>query len=170
MSSIVLIIGFWTIVFISNALLKVRNAQRAVLLRARKRVNRSISWLGNYRKYSRRYKEFLENNGISLSLCQVRWYTTSFNRSFVRFGKMHPYLLHVWFSVGVVVGVLLMFASVVILCLTLYKAFAKDAPEQVLTPVMPGVNVPWSQVLYYLITLTVSGVFHEFGHAISAVR
>lgn len=35
---------------------------------------------------------------------------------------------------------------------------------------MPGVNVPWSQVLYYLITLTVSGVFHEFGHAISAVR
>lgn len=146
MSSVVLIIGFWTILFISNALLK------------------------NYRKYSRRYKEFLENNGVSLSICQVRWYTTSFNRSFVRFGKMHPYLLHVWFSVGVVVGVLLMFASVVILCLTLYKAFAKDAPEQVLTPVMPGVNVPWSQVLYYLITLTVSGVFHEFGHAISAVR
>jgi len=35
---------------------------------------------------------------------------------------------------------------------------------------MPGVNVPWSQVLYYLITLTISGVFHEFGHAISAVR
>ena len=35
---------------------------------------------------------------------------------------------------------------------------------------MPGVNVPWSQVLYYLVTLTISGVFHEFGHAISAVR
>lgn len=35
---------------------------------------------------------------------------------------------------------------------------------------MPGVNVPWSQVLYYLLTLTISGVFHEFGHAISAVR
>ena len=35
---------------------------------------------------------------------------------------------------------------------------------------MPGVNVPWSQVFYYLITLTISGVFHEFGHAISAIR
>ncbi|KAL9968826.1 hypothetical protein ACROYT_G020963 [Oculina patagonica] len=145
-SSVALIIGFWTVLFISNALLK------------------------NYRKYSRRYKEFLENNGISLSLCQVRWYTTRFNRSFVRFGQFHPYLLHMWFSVGVLVGALLMVASVVILCLTLYKAFAKDAPEQVLTPVMPGVNVPWSQVLYYLVTLTISGVFHEFGHAISAVR
>ena len=66
----------------------------------------------------------------------MRWYTTRFNRSFVRFGQIHPYLLHVWFSVGVLVGVLLMVASVVILCLTLYKAFAQDAPEQVLTPVV----------------------------------
>lgn len=95
-----------------------------------------ILFFQNYRKYSRRYKEFLENNGISLSICQVRWYTTRYNRSFVRFGQIHPYLLHVWFSVGVLVGVLLMVASVVILCLTLYKAFAKDAPEQVLTPVV----------------------------------
>lgn len=40
----------------------------------------------------------------------------------------------------------------------------------IILPQMPGVNVPWSQVLYYLVTLTISGVFHEFGHAISAVR
>lgn len=146
MSSLILIIGFWTFLFICNALLK------------------------NYRKYSRKYKEFLENNGVSLSLFQVRWYTTRFNRSFFRFGQIQPYLLHLWFSIGVLVGALLMVTSVVILSLTLYKAFAKDAPEQVLTPVMPGVNVPWSQVLYYLVTLTISGVFHEFGHAISAVR
>ena len=35
---------------------------------------------------------------------------------------------------------------------------------------MPGVNVPWSQVLYYFVTLSVSGIFHEVGHAIAAVR
>ncbi|XP_068698090.1 membrane-bound transcription factor site-2 protease-like isoform X2 [Montipora foliosa] len=146
MSSIILVLGFWTFFFICNALLK------------------------NYRKYSRKYKEFLENNGLSLSLCHVRWYTTRFNRSFVRFGQIQPYLLHLWFSFGVLVGSLLMVTSVVVLSLTLYKAFSRDAPEQVLTPVMPGVNLPWSQVLYYLGTLTISGVFHEFGHAISAVR
>lgn len=146
MSSIILVLGFWTFFFICNALLK------------------------NYRKYSRKYKEFLENNGLSLSLCHVRWYTTRFNRSFVRFGQIQPYLLHLWFSFGVLVGSLLMVTSVVVLSLTLYKAFSRDAPEQVLTPVMPGVNLPWSQVLYYLVTLTISGVFHEFGHAISAVR
>ncbi|XP_068757031.1 membrane-bound transcription factor site-2 protease-like isoform X1 [Montipora capricornis] len=152
MSSIILVLGFWTFFFICNALLKV------------------CGCLQNYRKYSRKYKEFLENNGLSLSLCHVRWYTTRFNRSFVRFGQIQPYLLHLWFSFGVLVGSLLMVTSVVVLSLTLYKAFSRDAPEQVLTPVMPGVNLPWSQVLYYLGTLTISGVFHEFGHAISAVR
>ncbi|XP_015760000.1 PREDICTED: membrane-bound transcription factor site-2 protease-like [Acropora digitifera] len=146
MSSIILILGFWTFVFICNALLK------------------------NYRKYSIRYRDFLENNGVTLSICQVRWYTTRFNRSFVKFVQVQPYMLHLWFSFGVFVGALLMISSVVILCLTLYKAFTQNAPDQVLTPVMPGVNVPWSQVLYYLITLTISGIFHEFGHAISAVR
>lgn len=105
----------------------------------------------NYRKYSRRYKEFLENNGISLSLCQVRWYTTRFNRSFVKLGQFHPYLLHMWFSVGILVGVLLMVASVVILCLTLFKAFAKDSPEQVLTPV-----VSFIQFQYYVSTIKYS--------------
>lgn len=35
---------------------------------------------------------------------------------------------------------------------------------------MPGMNLPWNQVSYYLITLIVSGTFHEIGHAIAAVR
>ncbi|EDO41093.1 predicted protein [Nematostella vectensis] len=145
-SSIYLVIFFWTLVFIVNAVLK------------------------NYRKYSRRYKEFLEDHGITMSLCQIRWYTTQLNRWFIWFGRLHPYLLHLWFSLGVFVGVGLMALSVMVLSLTLYQAFTKEAPEQVLTPVMPGVNLPWSQLMYYLITLAVSGVFHEMGHAVAAVR
>jgi len=35
---------------------------------------------------------------------------------------------------------------------------------------MPGMNLPWNQVTYYLITLIISGTFHEVGHAIAAVR
>lgn len=92
--------------------------------------------LQNYRKYSIRYRDFLENNGVTLSICQVRWYTTRFNRSFVKFVQVQPYMLHLWFSFGVFVGALLMISSVVILCLTLYKAFTQNAPDQVLTPVV----------------------------------
>jgi len=35
---------------------------------------------------------------------------------------------------------------------------------------MPGVNLPMDQMGYYLLTLLVCGIFHEFGHAVAAVR
>ncbi len=35
---------------------------------------------------------------------------------------------------------------------------------------VPGVNVPQQQLLPYFLALFVSGVFHEMGHAIAAVR
>ena len=35
---------------------------------------------------------------------------------------------------------------------------------------MPGVNLPWSHIVYYLVTLTLSGIVHEVGHALAAVR
>jgi len=35
---------------------------------------------------------------------------------------------------------------------------------------MPGVNLPISQIFYYLLTLFICAVFHEIGHAIAAVR
>lgn len=35
---------------------------------------------------------------------------------------------------------------------------------------MPGVNLPASQVWYYMLTLLVCGILHEVGHAVAAVR
>ena len=35
---------------------------------------------------------------------------------------------------------------------------------------MPGVTLPWNQVTYYLLSLTFSGIFHEVGHAVAAIR
>ena len=34
---------------------------------------------------------------------------------------------------------------------------------------MPGVDLPWSEISYYFVTLVITGVFHEVGHALAAV-
>lgn len=62
-----------------------------------------------------------------------------------------------------------MFSSLGVLIFTLLQAFgASEDSQKVLTPVMPGVNLPWSDIAYYLVTLTICGVFHEAGHAVAA--
>lgn len=62
-----------------------------------------------------------------------------------------------------------MVMSLAVLAFTLYQAFSISEPsQQVLTPVMPGVNLPWNDIAYYLLTLVICGVFHEVGHALAA--
>ena len=115
------------------------------------------------------YLKSLDEYGVSLSFAHVRCYTTKFNRLFYVLGNSSKSVCSCWFTLGAVIGVLLMVLSVVVLVLTLYQAMTvSDTSEQVLTPVMPGVNLPWSDIVYYLLTLVVCGVFHEAGHALAA--
>ncbi len=37
-------------------------------------------------------------------------------------------------------------------------------------PAVPGVNLPTSQLAYFFIALLLSGVIHELGHAVAALR
>jgi len=41
---------------------------------------------------------------------------------------------------------------------------------QVLTVVMPGVNVPFGDIGYLFSSILACGIFHELGHAIAAAR
>ena len=48
---------------------------------------------------------------------------------------------------GVLVGVVLMITSCVVLIMALYQAlFATANSEKILTPIMPGVNIPWDEL------------------------
>ena len=115
------------------------------------------------------YCRRLEAWGMSLTFAHVRCYTTKFNRFFQRAGNWSKHSCRLWFTLGALSGVLLMFLSVVVLLLTLLQALGQsDSTQQVLTPVMPGVNLPWSDIAYYLVALIVCGVFHEAGHAVAA--
>lgn len=135
----------------------------------------SLCWSGIFivdqvlRRYRPSYLKGLEECGVSLSFAHIRCYTTKFNRLFHVLGNSSKSVCSCWFALGAVIGVLLMVLSVAVLVLTLYQAMTvSDSSQQVLTPVMPGVNLPWSDIAYYILTLVVCGIFHEAGHALAA--
>ncbi|XP_054753404.2 membrane-bound transcription factor site-2 protease-like [Lytechinus pictus] len=143
---IAMLLGFWSSLYLADTYLK------------------------THRRCGEQYTSFQERCGLSLSIAQLKCYTTKFNRLFIRLGQCKPRLLRTWFSCGACFGVVLMFVSIALLLMTLVKAFSQDKPEQVLTPVMPGVNLPLNQITYFFAVLLISGIIHELGHAIAAVR
>ncbi|KAF6022735.1 MBTPS2 [Bugula neritina] len=46
----------------------------------------------------------------------------------------------------------------------------QKSDDQILKPVIPGVNLPKKDLGYYLVTIFISALVHEFGHAVAAVR
>ena len=107
-----------------------------------------------------------EAAGITVSPCYIKLYTTRYNWLFAKAEGSR--VARIWFGCGTIFGVLLYFSSVLLLCVALYKGSVGKDDEQVLTPVMPGLNLPTSDVPYYLTTLIVSALFHEAGHALAA--
>lgn len=144
---VALVLGFWSSLYLIDAFFK-----------SKKRI-------------ARRYLSFVDKTGLSVSICQLRWYTPHLNRFFLRLGQCRPHFLRTWFTLGVFFSLLAMLISIFLLSLLVFNTFRQTPVEQqVLTPVMPGVNLPASQLSYYMLTLLVCGVLHEIGHAIAAVR
>uniref|UniRef100_A0A671QJG1 Membrane-bound transcription factor site-2 protease n=1 Tax=Sinocyclocheilus anshuiensis TaxID=1608454 RepID=A0A671QJG1_9TELE len=142
---VVCVIGGWCTVYLADTLL------------------RSSSSVKN------RYESWLSSNGFTLSPFHIKWHTGIFNRLFARCAHLNPHFLYIWFSAGMVFGVLAMFGSVVLLSKTLLQTLSQmmaETPEgsheQVLQVVVPGVNLPVSQLAYFFIAILVSGVIHEF--------
>ncbi|XP_078415688.1 membrane-bound transcription factor site-2 protease [Cetorhinus maximus] len=124
-----------------------------------------------------RYEEWLANHGLSISPFHIRWQTTFFNRLFMKLGRWKPQLLFIWFSLGMVFGVVSMFVSIMLLAKTFSQTLAlmtAEGPtpenERILQVVVPGVNLPISQMVYFFSAILISGVIHEIGHGVAAVR
>ncbi|XP_071955506.1 membrane-bound transcription factor site-2 protease-like isoform X2 [Antedon mediterranea] len=141
-----LVMGFWSILYLLDAYAK------------------------THQRYGQRYCEFKERNGFQVTMAQVRCYSTCLNHIFLRIGQWKPTLTRIWFTGGVWFGIIAMVSSIGLLTWTLVKSFSVEKKERVLTPVMPGVNLPLNQIVYYFSVLFVSGIFHELGHAVAAVR
>lgn len=117
------------------------------------------------------YAKILSKNGISVSILHIKWYTVKCNRLFIRISNWRPNFLKWWFNFGVVTGLIGQLFSIFLLSYNLIDFFRnKPISQQVLVPVLPGVNLPADQTVYYFLALFLCGIVHEFGHAIAASR
>ncbi len=90
-----------------------------------------------HRYWQHSYLNFLNRTGLSVSIGQLRCYTTCLNRLFLRLGQIQPNALKLWFNCGVVFGLISMVMSMCLLTLLVFNTLQKKPVEQqVLTPVV----------------------------------
>ncbi|XP_023725871.1 membrane-bound transcription factor site-2 protease isoform X2 [Cryptotermes secundus] len=121
------------------------------------------------------YLYFLENTGLQVEAFKVRWFTTAFNRFFQKCGFWRPKLLDCWFTLGIRCSLALLPVAMYIVIRTALNAWLTGigtggTSSLVLEPLVPGVNLPVSDIGYYLATLITCSIVHELGHAVAAVR
>ncbi|KAK9722185.1 hypothetical protein K7432_002857 [Basidiobolus ranarum] len=131
-------------------------------------------------------------HSIHTSLFQIRYTTTSLNGFFRKVATYSPNFWNHWFTVGVCFGLAAMLFGLglialagwrisVVLCQNWFAnkteigdGLPNDSSDgepsgQVLIPMIPGVTLPLSHLVYYLLALFISGIVHEVGHAVAAI-
>lgn len=122
----------------------------------------------------------LERLGLEVGLFQIKWFTQRFNRLFLRCGNGHKKLIVIWFTIGSIFSVLLILPAMLLLVRTFISNLlwlfedkavktSGDGDSFVLTPVVPGLNMPLARTGHYVLTLLVCSVVHELGHAVTSV-
>jgi len=116
------------------------------------------------------YLKALRWSGIDIGLFQIRWFTERFNNTLTSFGRSCPGFLSAWFLIGAIISSLLIIPAISLLVITLVGQLSKAEGEDrvVIHPVLPGVNVPNSELGYYFLSLLVCSIYHEVGHAMAA--
>lgn len=116
----------------------------------------------------------MRGTGLEINFFQLRWTTTAFNRLFVRWGSSNSKFLNLWFSLGMYTTLLLFPLALILITTALFQnLFSSTAASErtlVIEPVVPGLNLPASELGYFAFALIVCSNFHELGHAIAAVR
>ena len=79
-----------------------------------------------------------------------------------------------FYRCGATMGLFISLSSVCLLLYTLLKSMIAPRPvasarqsAEVLTPLVPGVNIPWSHIVYIIIGYGISTFIHELGHALA---
>ena len=99
----------WCIVYLINHLLLVKCARRNILCYSYR------FFFQRFRGTRRPYIHLLRSFGCHISIFNIGFYTTSFNRIFYRIGTSNSRLWKIWFTIGILVA----FGTALTACLTL---------------------------------------------------
>ena len=113
-------------------------------------------------------------NQLHIGILNIRWSTTVFNNIFSQLTAKHSTFFRSWFNIGTVITLMLIVPSIMLLFVTASNSLSSLGSEMkedaILQPVIPGLNLPKSEFLHYIVTLFTCTIIHEFGHAFAAVR
>ncbi|XP_058808850.1 membrane-bound transcription factor site-2 protease isoform X1 [Phymastichus coffea] len=122
------------------------------------------------------YINLLQKFGIEIQFFRIKWFTAAFNRPLMRWGLNRSRFWSLWYNLGLIVTIILLpVSTIVILKMTInnwFYTFDSESvkKEQVLEVMVPGINIPYNEIGYYIISLILCSFFHELGHAMAAVR
>lgn len=124
--------------------------------------------------YSIFYVNKLKHLQLEIEFLRVKWFTSLFNEPIKICAKMKKQFLRTWFDVGVWVTILFLPVSIYILMQMTLNIFKNQQTANVeseslsLQLMVPGFNIPISDLGYYILTLLLCSTFHELGHAVAA--
>ncbi|XP_075226443.1 membrane-bound transcription factor site-2 protease [Lycorma delicatula] len=124
------------------------------------------------------YLYLMKKTGLEIQPFRIIWFTTAFNRLLQKWGSVRKKLQLAWFTTGTWFAVVLLPFALWLILHSLFQVLKQIIREEkdksvggvLLEPMVPGVNFPISDLGYYMVTLIIISVFHEIGHAVSAVR
>ncbi|XP_014240010.1 membrane-bound transcription factor site-2 protease [Cimex lectularius] len=120
------------------------------------------------------YLYFLSKTGIQILPFRINWFTTAFNRQIQKWSSKRPKLQTAWFTAGTWVSICIMPMAFLLIMYTTYvtmrSSYYVERNMLIVEPLVPGWNLPSSDFGYYLLTLFISSMIHEMGHAMAAVR
>ena len=103
---------------------------------------------------------------------QITWRTTAFSRIILRWGSNRKYQ-DLWFTCGLYVTLALAPLAIALLIFAVAQVTvtpSSSTENYIMEPIIPGVNLPASEMGYYSATLVVCSVIHELGHALASVK
>lgn len=120
------------------------------------------------------YYAFLEGTGLKIGIFYFSWTTTAFNRFIYRWSKNLTPLLRKWYTCGYMITIWLFLPfSLWTLLSIIFEHFHESVqissvPE--VKAMLPGVNIPTSDFWVYFLSLSISSIIHELGHALAAAQ